>query len=131
MAEARPGKDGQTQVNGGGVEGIDGIIEFQSQVFVGIQGSGQSNQGMGEVGVEAPVALLVGVGEGIAGHAAAQSHVIQFVLVRPEANFNIAQALAVSELGECHTQELVETGKRFDVPIALIPLDATAEWFHG
>ena len=57
LAEARPGEHGQTQVDGGGVEGIDGIIQFQPQVVVGIQGSGQANQGLGEVGVEAPVPL--------------------------------------------------------------------------
>ena len=131
MAEAGPGEHGQTQVDGGGVEGIDGIIEFQPQVLVGIQGSGQADEGVGEVGVEAPVALPVGMGQGIAGHAAAQPHVIEFVPVRPQADLDIAQALTVGELGKDHAEELVETGKRFDVTIAVITLHATAEGFHG
>ena len=131
LAEVRPGEHGQTQVDGGAVEGIDRIVEFQPQVFVGIQGSGQANQGVGEVGVEAPVALLVGVGKGIAGHAAAQPHVIEFIPVRPQADLDSAQTLAVSELGECHTEKLVEAGKGFDVPIAVITVHATAEGFHG
>ena len=66
LTEVRPGEHGQAQVDGGGVEGIDGIIEFQPQVFVGIPRSGQANQGVGKVGVEAPVALRVGMGEGVA-----------------------------------------------------------------
>ena len=86
---------------------------------------------MSEVGIEAPVALLVGVGEGIAGHAAAQSHVIEFILVCAQADLDIAQALAVGELGEGQTEELVETGKGFDVAVALITPDATAEAMHG
>ena len=51
--------------------------------------------------------------------------------MRPQADLDIAQALAVSELGEGHTEELVETGKRFDVTIALITSDTAAEGFHG
>ena len=131
LAEVRPGEHGQAQVDGGGVEGVDGVIEFQSQVVPGIQGPGETDEGLGEVGIQAPVALLVGVGQGIAGDAAAQSHVIEFILVRPQADFDITQALAVGELGEGQTEELVEAGKGFDVPIALITPDTAAEAVHG
>ena len=131
VSEGHPGKHGQAQVDGGGVEGVDGVIECQSQVVFGIQGPGQADEGLGEVGIQAPVALLVGVGEGIAGHAAAQSHMIEFVLVRPQADFDVAQAFAAGELGEGHAQELVEAGKGFDVAVAVITPDAAAEGFHG
>lgn len=56
---------------------------------------------------------------------------IEFVPVCAQADFDITQALAVSELGECHTEELVETGKGFDLTVAVITLDTAAEWFHG
>ena len=131
VAEVRPGEHGQTQVDGGRVEGVDGVIEFQSQVVVDVQGSGETDEGVSEVGIEAPVALLVGVGEGIAGHAAAQSHVIEFVPVRTQADLDIAQALAVGELGKSQTEELVDAGKGLDVAVALITPDAAAEDMHG
>ena len=131
LAEVCPGEHGQAQVDGGGLEGIDGVIEFQSQVVVGIQGSGEADEGLGEVGVEAPVAGLVGVGKGIAGDAAAQSHMIEFILVRPQADLDVAQALAVGELGEGQTEKLVEAGKGLDVAVALIPPDTAAEGMHG
>ena len=51
--------------------------------------------------------------------------------MRPQADLDIAQALAVGELGEGQTEELVEAGKGLDVPVALITLHATAEGFHG
>ena len=90
-----------------------------------------ANQRMGKLGVAAPVALLVGVGEGVAGHAAAQAEVIQFVPMCPQADLDIAHTLAVGELGKGHTEKLVETGKGFDITIAVIALHATAECFHG
>ena len=131
LAEVCPGEHGQAQVDGGGVEGVDGVIEFQSQVVPGIQGTGQADEGLGEVGVQAPVALPVGVGEGVAGDAAAQSQVVEFVLVRAQADLDVAQALAVGELGEGQAEELVQAGKGFDVVVAVIALNATAEGFHG
>ena len=44
LAELPQGNDG------GGVEGVDGVIEFQPQVLLGIQGSGQADEGVSEVG---------------------------------------------------------------------------------
>ena len=131
LAEVCPGEHGQAQVDGGGVEGVDGVIEFQSQVVLGIQGSGETDEGVSEVGIEAPVALLVGVGQGSAGDAAAQSQVVEFILVRAQADLDVAQAFAVSELGEGQTEELVETSKGLNVAIALITPDAAAEAMHG
>ena len=65
-AEAGPGKDGQAQVDGGGIEGVDGVFEFDAEVLVEIELPGGMDEGLGEVGVDAPVAGLVGVGQGIA-----------------------------------------------------------------
>ena len=64
--EARPGKDGQTQVDGGGIEGVDGVFEFDAEVLIEIELPGGMDEGLGEVGVDAPVAGLVGVGQGVA-----------------------------------------------------------------
>ena len=66
VTEARPGKDGQAQVDGGGIEGVDGVFEFDAEVLVEIELPGGMDEGLGEVGVDAPVAGLVGVGQGVA-----------------------------------------------------------------
>lgn len=50
---------------------------------------------------------------------------------RAQADLDIAQALAVGELGEGQTQELVKTGEGLDVAIAVVALDVTPEGFHG
>lgn len=130
LSEVGPGEHGQAQVDGGGVQGIDGVIEFDSQVVLGIQGPGDTDKGVGDVGIQAPVALLVGVGEGIAGHPAAQAQVVEFVLVCAQGDLDIAQALPVGELGEGQAQELVEAGKGFDVAVAVIAFHTAAEGVH-
>ena len=65
-AEAGPGKDGQAQVDGGGIEGVDGVFEFDAEVLIEIELLGGMDESLGEVGVDAPVAGLVGMGQGVA-----------------------------------------------------------------
>ena len=88
-------------------------------------------QGLGKVGVDAPVALLVGVGQGAAGHGAAQAHMIEFVAVGAQAGFDIAQAFATGELCKGHAAILVLATEAFDVMIAMVALNTAAQGMVG
>jgi hypothetical protein len=57
--------------------------------------------------------------------------VIEFLLVASQTGLNIAEAFAVCELGEGHTQELIPTGKKFDLVMALVPLDTLTKIVSG
>ena len=83
-------------------ESVDGVVEFEPQVLVGVQRAGDANHRLCELGVDAPVPALIGIGQGVARHPAANAHVIELVLMSPQTGFDIAQALAEGELGECH-----------------------------
>ena len=62
-AKTGPGKQRQTQIDSCRIQSIDRRIEIQSQVCFRIQGPSGSNQALREIGVDSPVANLVGVGE--------------------------------------------------------------------
>jgi hypothetical protein len=62
----RPWKNGETQIDGRGVECVNRIVEIESQVFFCIKRSGNLDQCLSEVGIDSPVSYLVGIGEGIA-----------------------------------------------------------------
>jgi len=47
--------------------------------------------------------------------------------VGTQTDLDIAQALAVGELGEGHAQELIETGKGLDLVVAVVALHTLAE----
>ena len=72
-----------------------------------MQGLGNADQVVCEVGEDAPIVSLVGVGQSRARNPAAKSHVVEFAAHRPQAGFDIAEALAVSELSESHRQILI------------------------
>src|ERR1044072_8938642 len=73
-----PRKKCQTEIDGRRIEGIDRLLEIDAQGIAGIEFSGTSNQDGGEIGVDAPVPVLVGLGQSVAGNIAANAHVVQF-----------------------------------------------------
>ena len=59
-----PGEQRQAEVDGGGVQGIDGVVEIETERLVGLPGAGDADQHLSEVGEDVPVVRLVGVGQG-------------------------------------------------------------------
>ena len=52
---------------------------------------------------------------------------VQLVLLRSEANFDIAQALSVGELGKCHAKKLIEAREFSHPAVALVLGHAAAK----
>src|SRR5207245_8216611 len=77
--------------------------------------------------VDAPVALQVGVGQIVARDTAPKAHVIKLALVRAQAGFDVAQTLAISELGKSQTQELIQAGETLHLVVAAVTVDASAK----
>ena len=69
------------------------------------------DQELCEGGIEPPIPDVVGVGEGVSCHAAADSHVVEFIGPGAQAGFDVAQARAPGELSEGHAPELIGAGE--------------------
>ena len=80
LTEFCPGENRKAKIDRAGVEGINGFFQLYPEIFVGIKSAGLSNQDVGEVAIDAPVADLIGVGQGIAGDFSTKAHVIEFLL---------------------------------------------------
>lgn len=106
------------------------MLEIDAEIVLGIKRPGDGNQGLGEVRIDAPVAVLVGLGQGGAGDVAANAHVVELALLRPQAGLDIAQAVAVGELRERHAQELVETREALDFVMPAVTLHAAVKSLH-
>ena len=59
-----PAEHRQAQVDGGGVEGVDGLLEVEAEVLVGVERAGPGDQAEGKLFADVPGAPLVGAGEG-------------------------------------------------------------------
>src|SRR5208337_3558175 len=127
LPKLRPGEKGQAQIDGGGIEGVDRLVQFHPERLVLIEEAGLRDEQAGKIGVDAPVALLVGVGQGVARDGAAKAHVIKLRLVRAQAGFDVAQTLAISELGKSQREELIEAGETLYLVVAMVTIHATAK----
>ena len=103
------------------VQRIDRVLEIDAKCLVRIQRPSDGDQALREIGIHAPVAHGIGVGEGVARHGGAHAEVVELGALRAQARFDIAKAFAVGQLREGHAQELVEARKRFDLPLFSIP----------
>ncbi len=112
-AKMCPWKDAQTQVDGRGVECIGRLLQFHRKAVACVNLSGDLNEAYREIRVDAAVALLVGIGQCALGNIASYAQVIELGLMGAQAGFDVAQALAVSQLRECHAEKLIEMRKSF------------------
>jgi hypothetical protein len=131
FAELGPREKREAQIDGRRIEDVSGLFQSHSEVFVGVQFPGPADQNLGEVGIDAPISLLVGFGQGAAGDLAAEACVIEFGLHRPETGFDISKAFSVCELREGHAEKLFEAGKLADVIISSIPSNTLLEFVFG
>ena len=83
MTKFCPGENRKAKVDRAGIEGVNGFFQFYPEIFVGIKSAGVSNQDLGEVAIDAPVADLIGVGQGVARDLSTEAHVIEFLLTAP------------------------------------------------
>src|ERR1035438_2170185 len=103
---------------GGGRPRVDRIFQIDTKRLPGIKTTGDSNERLGQVGIDAPVAHRIRIGQGIAGYAAADAHVIELARLCSQASFDVAQAFAVGKLRERHAEILIKARKRFDFVFA-------------
>jgi len=89
------------------------------------------DQNLSEVGEDAPVMRVVGIGQGGARHPPVKAHVIELAAERSQACLNVAQTIPVSQLGEAHRQILVPTPEASRTGISAVSSHATAKFTIG
>jgi hypothetical protein len=127
-AEKSPGKKGQAKVDRGGIESVDGVHEFQTKILVGIKSTSFGDKDLSKVGVDAPVARFVGVGQVVPGNMSADPHVIEAIPHRSQTGFDVAETLSIRKLSKRQAEELIETGKTLDLVIPAVAANAFSEF---
>jgi hypothetical protein len=127
FAKLGPGKQGQTQVDGRRVEGVDRLIQFDAERLVGIQRPRVGDQPLGQVGIDSPRSSFVGVGQRAFGHRPPKPDMIQFGMKGPQTGLDVAETFAKSQLGEDHAEKLVVARKGSVAMVAPIPTDTGVE----
>jgi len=128
LSEFCPGKQRQAKIDRRGIQGVGGLLQFDSKIVVGIQDGRLLDQNMSEIGEDTPIAFFVGIGQGAFGPLTANPSMIELASHGPQTCFDVAQTFPIGELSKCHHQELLVTSQRFDVMVSLISAYAFVEF---
>ena len=131
LAEPGPGKQRQAQIDSGGVQCVQALVEVHADGIMCVQRPRDADQHLGEIGIDAPIVTLVGVGERGACYLPAESNVIQLTAHRAEACLDVAQTFAVSQLREGHRQILVPARETSPVRVTAITGDTLLKLVGG
>ena len=123
FAKRGPVEQAQTQIDGGGVQRVDRVLELQPQVLVQVKLASAPDQNCGQVGPNAPIARLVGIGQGGAVNAVAKAHGVKFAGVGSQRHFDVAKALAPSQLGKGHGAKLLGASQAAYARVAAVALN--------
>ena len=116
LSELRPREQRQTQIDGRRIERVGCLLQGHAEVVSGIQSSGDTDQDLAKVGINAPVSFFVGVGERASRDLGSDSCMVKFGLHSAETGFDVSQALAVGQLCECHAAKLI-CAEEFPCPV--------------
>ncbi len=126
-AERCPRKQRQAQIDSCRVESVDGVVELNSKRLAGIEVAGRADQTFGEIGIDAPVARRVCIGEGVAGHPTTDAHVIDLLRLSAQARLDVAQALPEGQLRKHHDQELIHARENLELVLPAVARQAATE----
>ena len=126
-AKRCPVEQRQAQIDGRGIQGVDGIIQIEVHTLVGVQPSGLRNHAHRQVVIDAPVAQVQCVRQRRARRYVAQSHMKQLGAIGRQADFDVAQGLAPRQLRKGHDPKQIGTTEGAHTRIAAVTLDHTPE----
>lgn len=107
------------------------MLKFGPEGFGGVECRRLLDQDQGEVREDAPVALLIGIGQGAAGGGLANATVIKLGAQSPETGFDVAQALPLSQLDEGQHEEMLVGGQCAHMFVARVAADTLVEGALG
>ena len=79
-SEFGPREERQTQIDGGGVQGIGCLIQFDTEGIVGVEATRLADEDLGKIGIDSPISDLIGMSQSVARDVASKTHMIEFSL---------------------------------------------------
>ena len=128
LAVLGPREQRKAQVDHCGIERVGGALKLDTKAVADVKLACYSNQRLGEVGVDAPVANLIRIRQRIARHATADAHVVKLRARRTQTCFDIAKTFPIGQLSESHAQKLIPAGKALELAVAVVTIDASPEF---
>ena len=91
FAKRRPAKQTKTQIDCGGIQSVDRLLDFELQVLIQIKLESAPDHNCDQVGPDLPVARIFGIGQDGAVIAVAKSYSVQLAGVGSQSHFDLRE----------------------------------------
>ena len=126
LSEMRPWEHGKAQVDCRGIKRVNHFVDVQSVGIFGIQSTGFANQYLPDSFVDAPIPILVRIGEIGPDDLPANTHRIAMGATI-QTRFDIPQTLPEGNLGEGHREKLIASAHTLARPWHRVQSDTALE----
>src|SRR3974390_882207 len=117
LAKLSPWREGEAEVDGGGVYGIQVLLQTDAKEIAGIERASDGEQDLREVGEDAPVPGFVAIGQRGARHVTAGSPCDKTCCRRSAGPLRCCAGFPVGQLGERSGEILTPAGQIPEVAI--------------
>ena len=93
--ESRPREELQAKVDRCGIQRVRGLLQLNAEPIGLVQTPRVGDQNLSEVGVDAPVAVFVGIGQCAPRDRTSKARMVEFLVKGAEAGFDVPQTLAI------------------------------------
>ena len=125
--EVCPREEVETEIDGSGVEGVNCSFQLEIEGLIGVEASGLMDKNLGEVGIDAPITVLVSVRQRAPRDLTSKTHVVELAGNNTQTSFDVSETLAKRQLRESHGEELIPTGKSPDAVVTSISPHASVK----
>ena len=130
-AERGPQKHRQARVDRRRIERVGRVLQLETKAVAKVELSSLRDQVLGECRMNAPISRFVRVGQCRALDLLAEPNVAKLGRLCRQADLDVAQTLAVSQVRKRHHAELLGAGHRLDVPVAVVAIDDAMKGLPG
>ena len=117
LTEISPGKQAEAEVDGGGIEAEQLVLEAKSLLFTGTLTTAKVSQMKESILIELPGTVGIGIGKRASGGGSTQSQVTELAAGDGKPVADLPQALGLGELTEEHGDILVPGGEALGVAL--------------
>ena len=72
-SEFGPRKEGKTEIDSRGVQGVGRLIQFDTEGIVGVEATRLADEDLSKIGIDLPIPDLIGMSQSVAGDVAAKT----------------------------------------------------------
>ena len=127
LAEPRPGEQRKAQIDGGRVQCIQTVVQLHTDGIGRMQRPRDADQHLRKIRKDSPVVHLISIRQRGARHTAAKAHVVELAAKGSQTGLNVAETVAVRQLGEGHRQILIPAGETARSLLAAVASHAPAK----